>query len=404
MDHRKIGKYLGLFTFSNLVGSGLPLWKPKGVIIRKCIEYLLTNIHNKYGYEMVVTPHIGHKDLYKTSKHWDKYGENIFNTITYPNKGEEFILKPMNCPHHCVIYKSQHWSYRDLPKRLFEFGTIYRYEQSGELHGLTRVRSFTQDDAHIFCTQEQLKEELNSIISLFIYIFKFIGFNKYSVQISLRNNNDTKYMGTEVNWNKAEHAIYESIKIKGIKANIVYGEAAFYGPKLDFLITDAFGKSWQLGTIQVDYNLPVWFDLKYKNFNNLWSRPVIIHRATLGSIERFIAIIIEHTTGNFPFWIAPIQVIILTISNTHVIFAKQIIKLLANNFLRALLDDRNYNINKKIRDAENYKIPFIVILGDNEVHNEYISLRKHKKGNMGIFTLDYFVKSIKNKLIFKSYN
>lgn len=401
MDHRTIGKDLGLFTFSNLVGIGLPLWKPKGVIIRRCIEEFLTNIHKKYGYEMVVTPHIGHKKLYKTSKHWEQYGENSFKPITTPNNGEEFILKPMNCPHHCVIYKSQHWSYKDLPKRMFEFGTIYRYEQSGELHGLTRVRGFTQDDAHIFCTEEQLKEELKSIISLFIYIFKYLGFKEYSVQISLRNSKDTKYMGTEENWNKAEHAIYESVKIQGIKANICYGEAAFYGPKLDFLIKDALGKSWQLGTIQVDYNLPEWFDLRYKNCKNLWSRPVMIHRAPLGSLERVIAIIIEHTTGNFPFWIAPIQVTILTISNNHIIYAKKILKLLDNHLIRTVIDDSNDNITKKIRKAENSKIPFMVILGSKEVHYEYVSVRKHNKGQIGIFSIYYFLKSIiiKNKIL-----
>ncbi|WP_185850535.1 threonine--tRNA ligase [Blattabacterium cuenoti] len=402
-DHRKIGKKLKFFVFSDRVGTGLPLWLPKGVFFRKKLEEFLTNIQEKSGYEMVITPHIGHKKLYVKSGHWDKYGKDSFKTIRTPRKGEEFILKPMNCPHHCEIYRSQEWSYRDLPVRFAEFGTVYRYEQSGELHGLTRVRSFTQDDAHIFCTYDQLLEEFKKVINLVFYVFRYLGFLDYTVRISLRDpKKKENYIGSEINWKNAEYAILKAVEQEKINASINYGEAAFYGPKLDFLIKDSLGRKWQLGTIQVDYNLPERFDLFYKGKNNKKHRPVMIHRAPFGSLERLIAIMIEHTKGNFPLWLVPLQVIILPISDKYIIYAKKILNLMLKYDIRVSTDSRNENISKKIRDAEDNKIPYMVILGEKEKKNELISIRRHGIGDLGIFSITHGVDKIFNEINIKT--
>ncbi|QYJ67412.1 threonine--tRNA ligase [Flavobacterium litorale] len=377
-DHRKLGKELELFTFSQKVGQGLPLWLPKGAALRERLEQFLKKAQKKAGYEQVISPHIGQKELYVTSGHYAKYGADSFQPINTPNEGEEFLLKPMNCPHHCEIYNSKPWSYKDLPKRYAEFGTVYRYEQSGELHGLTRVRGFTQDDAHIFCTPDQLDEEFKKVIDLVLYVFSSLGFENFSAQISLRDKEDKeKYIGAEENWEKAENAIINAAKDKGLDTVVEYGEAAFYGPKLDFMVKDALGRQWQLGTIQVDYNLPERFDLTYKGADNESHRPVMIHRAPFGSMERFIAILLENTAGNFPLWLMPEQAIILSLSEKYENYAKKVLDLLENHEIRALIDNRNETIGKKIREAEVQKLPFMLIVGEEEEKNGTVSVRRH---------------------------
>jgi len=401
-DHRKLGKELELFTFSSKVGQGLPLWLPKGAALRDRLEQFLKKAQKKAGYEMVITPHIGQKELYVTSGHYAKYGEDSFQPIHTPKDNEEFLLKPMNCPHHCEIYNAKPYSYKDLPKRFAEFGTVYRYEQSGELHGLTRVRGFTQDDAHIFCMPDQLNEEFNSVIDLVLYVFKALGFEKFTAQISLRDPEDKeKYIGSDENWEKAESAIIQSAKEKGLDTVIVYGEAAFYGPKLDFMVKDVLGRNWQLGTIQVDYNLPERFDLSYKGSDNQLHRPVMIHRAPFGSMERFIAILIEHTGGNFPLWLTPEQAILLPISEKYEIYTKKVLNLLENYEIRALVDNRNEKVGRKIRDAELNKIPYMLIIGENEEKEGIVSVRKHGEGDIGTFTVKEF-SDIINKEIEKT--
>ncbi len=395
-DHRKLGKELGIFTFSEKVGAGLPLWLPKGAALRKRLENFLTAAQKKAGYEMVITPHIGNKELYVTSGHYEKYGADSFQPIKTPHEGEEFLLKPMNCPHHCEIYKSQQWSYKDLPKRFAEFGTVYRYEQSGELHGLTRVRGFTQDDAHIFCTPDQLLGEFEKVIDLVLYVFNNLGFENFTAQISLRDKeNRDKYIGSDENWEKAENAIMTAAKNKGLNTVVEYGEAAFYGPKLDFMVKDALGRSWQLGTIQVDYNLPERFDLWYTGADNEKHRPVMIHRAPFGSMERFIAILLENTAGDFPLWLSPEQYIILPISEKYSGYAKKVSELLENHDICGLIDDRNEKTGKKIRDAELNKIPYMLIVGENEETNGSVSVRKRGEGDLGEMSMDDFVAKIK---------
>ena len=397
-DHRKLGKELGIFAFSEKVGQGLPLWLPNGTKLRKKLENFLSEAQKKAGYEFVITPHIGAKELYITSGHWDKYGADSFQPIKTPNEGEEFMLKPMNCPHHCEIYKTSQWSYKDLPKRYAEFGTVYRYEQSGELHGLTRVRGFTQDDAHLFCTPDQLMDEFKKTIDLVLYVFGSLGFADFTAQISLRDSQNTqKYIGSDENWEKAENAIVTAAKEKGLKTVTEYGEAAFYGPKLDFMVKDALGRSWQLGTIQVDYNLPERFDLWYTGNDNEKHRPIMIHRAPFGSMERFIAILIENTAGDFPLWLSPEQFIILPISEKYVDYAKKILQLLENNDISGLIDERNEKTGKKIRDAELKKIPFMLIVGENEEQNEIISIRKRGEGDLGTMSIDDFLRYFKEK-------
>ena len=387
-DHRKLGKELELFHFSHRVGQGLPLWLPKGAALRDRLEQFLKKAQKKAGYEQVVTPHIGQKELYVTSGHYAKYGADSFQPIQTPAEGEEFLLKPMNCPHHCEIYNAKPWSYKDLPKRYAEFGTVYRYEQSGELHGLTRVRGFTQDDAHIFCTPDQLDEEFKKVIDLVLYVFGSLGFENFTAQISLRDQeNRDKYIGSDENWEKAEQAIINAAKDKNLKTVIEYGEAAFYGPKLDFMVKDALGRSWQLGTIQVDYNLPERFELSYKGSDNELHRPVMIHRAPFGSMERFIAILIEHTGGSFPLWLMPEQVIILSLSEKYEKYAKKVLDLLENNEIRTLLDNRNETIGKKIREAEGQKYPFMLIIGEEEEKNNSVSVRRHGQDGKGNTTL-----------------
>ncbi len=398
-DHRKLGKELELFAFSQKVGQGLPLWLPKGAALRERLEQFLKKAQKKAGYEMVITPHIGQKELYVTSGHYEKYGKDSFQPIHTPKEDEEFLLKPMNCPHHCEIFNIKPYSYKDLPIRLAEFGTVYRYEQSGELHGLTRVRGFTQDDAHIFCTPEQLNDEFKAVIDLVLYVFNSLGFEDFAVQISLRDPNDKeKYIGSDENWNKAENAIIQATKEKGLQSTIEYGEAAFYGPKLDFMVKDVLGRSWQLGTIQVDYNLPERFDLTYKGSDNQLHRPVMIHRAPFGSMERFIAILIEHTGGNFPLWLTPEQAIILPISEKYEKYCKKVLNLLENHEIRALVDNRNEKIGRKIRDAEINKIPYMLIIGENEEQNNTISVRKHSEGDLGTFTIKEFSNIIQNEI------
>ncbi|MFC3157579.1 threonyl-tRNA synthetase [Chryseobacterium arachidis] len=397
-DHRKLGKELGIFAFSEKVGQGLPLWLPKGAALRKKLENFLSEAQKKAGYEFVISPHIGAKELYVTSGHWDKYGADSFQPIKTPNEGEEFMLKPMNCPHHCEIYKTSQWSYRDLPKRYAEFGTVYRYEQSGELHGLTRVRGFTQDDAHLFCTPDQLMDEFKKTIDLVLYVFGSLGFADFTAQISLRDpENKEKYIGTDENWEKAENAIVTAATEKGLNTVTEYGEAAFYGPKLDFMVKDALGRKWQLGTIQVDYNLPERFDLWYTGSDGEKHRPVMIHRAPFGSMERFIAILIENTAGDFPLWLAPDQFIILPISEKYVDYAKKVSQLLENHDISGLIDDRNEKTGKKIRDAELKKIPFMIVVGENEENDGTISVRRRGEGDLGAMSIENFVTYFKEQ-------
>ena len=402
-DHRKLGKELELFTFSKKVGQGLPLWLPKGAALRERLENFLKAAQNKAGYEQVISPHIGSKELYMTSGHYEKYGADSFQPIQTPAEGEEFLLKPMNCPHHCEIYNSKPWSYRDLPKRYAEFGTVYRYEQSGELHGLTRVRGFTQDDAHIFCMPSQLDEEFKKVIDLVLYVFGSLGFENFTAQVSLRDpEKPEKYIGSSENWDLAEQAIINAANEKNLDYKIETGEAAFYGPKLDFIVKDALGRQWQLGTIQVDYNLPDRFELTYKGSDNELHRPVMIHRAPFGSLERFVAILLEHTGGNFPLWLMPKQVNILCVSEKYKNYAQKVLNYLENHEIRALLDDRNETIGKKIRESEISKVPYMIILGEKEAESETVSLRKHTEGDLGSFSIknvsDMIKKEVKNSL------
>ncbi len=391
-DHRKLGKEMELFTFSQKVGQGLPLWLPKGAALRERLEQFLKKAQKKAGYEMVVTPHIGQKELYVTSGHYEKYGADSFQPIHTPKDDEEFLLKPMNCPHHCEIYNTRPFSYRELPKRYAEFGTVYRYEQSGELHGLTRVRGFTQDDAHIFCMPEQLDQEFKNVIDLSLYVLGSLGFDNFTAQVSVRDlDTPEKYIGSVENWEKAENAIINAAKEKGLDFVIEKGEAAFYGPKLDFMVKDALGRNWQLGTIQVDYNLPERFDLTYKGSDNELHRPVMIHRAPFGSMERFIALLIEHTGGNFPLWLTPEQAIILPVSEKHEIYAEKVLKSLENNEIRALIDNRNETVGKKIREAEMNKTPFMLIVGESEEEKNTISVRKHGGDDLGAISIQDFV-------------
>ncbi|AEE20095.1 Ser-tRNA(Thr) hydrolase /threonyl-tRNA synthetase [Dokdonia sp. Hel_I_63] len=394
-DHRKLGKELELFTFSQRVGQGLPLWLPKGAALRERLENFLKAAQKKQGYEMVVSPHIGQKELYETSGHYEKYGADSFQPILTPNEGEEFLLKPMNCPHHCEIYNSRPWSYKELPKRFAEFGTVYRYEQSGELHGLTRVRGFTQDDAHIFCTPDQLDEEFMKVIDLVLYVFGSLGFENFTAQVSLRDpEKPEKYIGADENWVKAENAILNAAKAKGLNYVVETGEAAFYGPKLDFMVKDALGRSWQLGTIQVDYNLPERFELQYKGSDNEMHRPVMIHRAPFGSMERFIAILLEHTGGNFPLWLMPQQATILTLSEKYEKYAQNVLTLLENHEIRAIIDNRGETMGKKIREAEMQKLPFMIIIGEQEENDGTISVRRHGGEDLGSMTIDAFAKMV----------
>jgi len=400
-DHRKLGKELELFAFSTKVGQGLPLWLPKGAALRDRLEQFLKKAQKKAGYEQVATPHIGQKELYVTSGHYAKYGADSFQPIHTPAEGEEFLLKPMNCPHHCEIFNVRPWSYKDLPKRYAEFGTVYRYEQSGELHGLTRVRGFTQDDAHIFCTPDQLDQEFKNVIDLVLYVFGSLGFENFTAQISLRDpENRDKYIGSDENWEKAENAIINATKDKGLNTVVAYGEAAFYGPKLDFMVKDALGRQWQLGTIQVDYNLPERFELTYKGSDDQLHTPVMIHRAPFGSMERFIAILIEHTAGKFPLWLMPEQAILLCLSEKYEIYAKKVLNLLENHEIRALIDNRNESIGRKIRDAEMQKTPFMLILGEEEEKNGTVSIRRHGqegKGNISV-TIEEFVAIVNQEI------
>ncbi|EKB59510.1 threonine--tRNA ligase [Bergeyella zoohelcum] len=397
-DHRKLGKEMGIFAFSEKVGAGLPLWLPKGAALRKKIENFLSIAQKKAGYEFVMTPHIGNIDLYKTSGHYQKYGADSFQPILTPHAGEEYLLKPMNCPHHCEIYKVGQWSYRDLPKRLAEFGTVYRYEQSGELHGLTRVRCFTQDDAHIFCTPDQLLYEFENVIDLVMYVFGNLGFHDFVAQVSLRDpDNREKYIGSDENWEKAEKAIITAATNKKLNTVVEYGEAAFYGPKLDFMVKDALGRQWQLGTIQVDYNLPERFDLSYIGSDNEKHRPIMIHRAPFGSMERFIAILLENTAGEFPLWLAPEQFIILPISEKFVDYAKKVRQLLEIHDISGVIDDRNEKTGKKIRDAEVNKYPFMLIVGEKEAADGLVSVRKRGEGDLGAMSVEGFIQKFKDE-------
>ena len=391
-DHRKLGKELELFTFSQKVGQGLPLWLPKGAALRERLEDFLKKAQKKAGYEMVVTPHIGQKELYVTSGHYEKYGADSFQPIHTPKDDEEFLLKPMNCPHHCEIYNARPFSYRELPKRYAEFGTVYRYEQSGELHGLTRVRGFTQDDAHIFCTPDQLDAEFKNVIDLSLYVLGSLGFDNFKAQVSVRDQDTPeKYIGSVENWEKAENAIINAAKEKGLDFIIESGEAAFYGPKLDFMVKDALGRNWQLGTIQVDYNLPERFDLTYKGSDNELHKPVMIHRAPFGSMERFIALLLEHTGGIFPLWLTPEQAIILPVSEKHEKYAEKVLKSLENNEIRALIDNRNETVGKKIREAEMNKLPFMIIVGESEEEHNTIAVRRHGGEDLGSIGVQDFV-------------
>ncbi len=396
-DHRKLGKELELFTFSEKVGSGLPLWLPKGAMLRERLQQFLQRAQIETGYLPVITPHIGSKQLYVTSGHWEKYGKDSFRPITTPQEGEEFMLKPMNCPHHCEIYKSSPRSYKDLPLRLAEFGTVYRYEQSGELHGLTRVRGFTQDDAHLFCMPEQVSEEFKKVIDLVLYVFESLGFTEYTAQVSLRDKEDrSKYIGSEENWQIAEQAIIDAAADKGLKTVIEYGEAAFYGPKLDFMVRDAIGRRWQLGTIQVDYNLPERFELEYVDSDNSRKRPVMIHRAPFGSMERFIAVLIENCAGNFPLWLAPLQVKILPISDKYSEYAHHIAARLKNADVRGEVDDRSEKIGRKIRDTELMKTPYMLIVGEKEMADNTVSVRIHGEGDKGAVSIDTFISEVQD--------
>ncbi|MEZ4807874.1 MAG: threonine--tRNA ligase [Flavobacteriales bacterium] len=394
-DHRKLGKELDLFTFSEKVGSGLPLWLPKGAALRERLINFMKASQERSGYQQVATPHIAHKELYVTSGHYEKYGQDSFRAITTPHEGEEFMLKPMNCPHHCEIYASRPRSYKDLPLRLAEFGTVYRYEQSGELHGLTRVRGFTQDDAHLFCRPDQVKEEFMKVIDLVLLVFKALGMTDYEAQISLRDQVDrAKYIGSEENWEKAEAAIIEAAAESGLKTFVEYGEAAFYGPKLDFMVKDAIGRRWQLGTIQVDYNLPERFELEYVGADNLKHRPVMIHRAPFGSLERFIAVVIEHTAGRFPLWLIPEQARILPISDKFVAASEEVSRVLKSSDIRASVDERNEKIGRKIRDAELAKTPFMLIIGEKEAADGTVSVREHGQGDLGTMTPQAFIELV----------
>jgi len=398
-DHRKLGKELELFTFSQTVGQGLPLWLPKGAALRERLENFLKKAQKRAGYSQVISPHIGNKELYVCSGHYAKYGEDSFQPINTPAEGEEFLLKPMNCPHHCEIYKAKPYSYKDLPVRFAEFGTVYRYEQSGELHGLTRVRGFTQDDAHIFCMPEQVKDEFKAVIDLVLYIFKTLSFENFKAQISLRDpENGEKYIGSDENWEKAERAIQEAAAEKGLNTVVEYGEAAFYGPKLDFMVEDALGREWQLGTIQVDYNLPERFELEYTGSDNEKHRPVMIHRAPFGSMERFVAVLLEHCAGDFPLWLTTEQVSILPISEKYNDFAEKLLKLLDNYDIRGFVDDRNEKIGKKIRSSEMNKIPFMLVIGEKEVNENKVAVRQRGEGDLGSMEIDEFVELINNKV------
>ena len=398
-DHRKIGKEMELFMFSQAVGSGLPMWLPKGAMLRDRLEAFLRKVQKKYGYEQVITPHIGNVNLYKTSGHFQKYGKDSFQVITTPQEGEEFMLKPMNSPHHCEMYKFKPRSYKDLPVRFAEFGTVYRYEQSGELHGLTRVRGFTQDDAHLFCTPDQLKEEFKKVIDIIFTIFKALSFENFTAQVSLRDpNNKEKYIGTDENWEKAESAIIEAAAEKGLKTTVELGEAAFYGPKLDFMVKDAIGRKWQLGTIQVDYNLPERFELEYTGADNQKHRPVMIHRAPFGSMERFVAVLIEHTGGKFPLWLTPDQVVVLPISEKYNDYAQKVVNFLNNSDIRTVLDDRNEKIGRKIRDNELKKIPYMLIVGEQEMNENKVSVRRQGEGDKGSMTTEEFAEMINKEV------
>ncbi len=398
-DHRRIGKELELFTFSQRVGQGLPLWLPKGAQLRERLENFLKKVQKEYGYEPVITPHIGQKELYVTSGHYEKYGKDSFQPIHTPAEGEEFLLKPMNCPHHCEIYRSKPHTYKELPIRYAEFGTVYRYEQSGELHGLTRVRGFTQDDAHIFCRPDQLKEEFLKVIDIVFLIFRKLHFENFTAQISLRDPEDKeKYIGSDENWEKAEQAIIEACEEKGLEAVVETGEAAFYGPKLDFMVKDALGRSWQLGTIQVDYNLPERFDLEYIGADDKKHRPVMIHRAPFGSMERFVAVLIEHTAGKFPLWLTPDQVVILPISEKYNDYAKKVLNFLNNSDIRTLIDERNEKIGKKIRDNELKKIPYLLIVGEKEEKEGTVAIRKQGEGDIGKMKLEDFARFLREKI------
>ncbi len=398
-DHRKIGKELELFTFSSRVGNGLPLWLPNGTVLRDLLQDFLEDAQKRAGYKKVMSSHIGSKELYETSGHYEKYGADSFQPIYTPNDNETFILRPMNCPHHCEIYNAKPQSYRDLPLRLAEFGTVYRYEQSGELHGLSRVRGFTVDDAHIFCTPDQVDSEFKNTIDLVLYVFRSLGFEKFSAQVSLRDPNDPdKYIGSDENWEISEKAILDSAKEKELEYVVEYGEAAFYGPKLDFMVKDALGRSWQLGTIQVDYNLPERFDLTYKGSNNEDLRPVMIHRAPFGSMERFVAILLEHTGGVFPLWLATTQVEILIVSENFKNYGQKVLNILENHEIRAHLDDRNETVGKKIRESEIKKIPFMIVVGENEVKNDTISIRRHHGDDLGEMKIEKFIDIIKKEV------
>ncbi len=398
-DHRKLGRELELFTFSAKVGQGLPLWLPRGAMLREKLEFFLRKVQMAHGYQQVITPHIGQKELYVTSGHYEKYGKDSFQPIKTPIEGEEFLLKPMNCPHHCEIYSSKPRSYKDLPLRLAEFGTVYRYEQSGELHGLTRVRGFTQDDAHIFCRPDQLKEEFLKVIDIIFIIFKALDFNDYIAQVSLRDPNDkAKYIGSDENWEKAESAIIEAAKEKGLKTVVELGEAAFYGPKLDFMVKDALGRKWQLGTIQVDYNLPERFGLEYIGSDDQRHRPVMIHRAPFGSMERFVAVLLEHTAGKFPLWLAPEQFVIMTISDKFNDYAEKVLKLLNNSDIRGFFDNRNEKIGKKIRDNELRRIPYLLVIGEKEMESQTISLRKQGEGDKGAMPVEEFARFVQEEV------
>ena len=394
-DHRKLGKEMELFAFSEKVGMGLPLWLPKGAALRERLTNFLQKAQVKAGYEQVITPHIGHKNLYVTSGHYEKYGADSFQPIKTPQEGEEFFLKPMNCPHHCEIYKTKPRSYKDLPVRYAEFGTVYRYEQSGELHGLTRVRGFTQDDAHLFCRPDQVKDEFKKVIDLVLYVFGALGFEDYTAQVSLRDpNNKAKYIGSDENWALAESAIIEAAEEKGLRTVVELGEAAFYGPKLDFMVKDALGRKWQLGTIQVDYNLPERFELEYTGSDNQKHRPVMIHRAPFGSLERFVAVLIEHCAGNFPLWLSPEQFIILPISEKYEDYAKKLSESLKDSDICGLIDFRDEKIGRKIRDAEVKKIPYMLIVGEKETAEGMVSVRKHGQGDLGSMSIEEFKKQI----------
>lgn len=398
-DHRKIGKEMELFTFSQEVGQGLPMWLPKGAMLRQQLEDFLKKVQKKFGYEQVITPHIGDINLYKTSGHYAKYGADSFQTIKTPAEGEEYMLKPMNCPHHCELYKFKPRSYKDLPVRMAEFGTVYRYEQSGELHGLTRVRGFTQDDAHIYCRPDQLKDEFKKVIDIIFIIFKALNFEDYTAQISLRDpNKPEKYIGSTENWDKAEQAIIEATQEKGLRTTTVLGEAAFYGPKLDFMIKDALGRSWQLGTIQVDYNLPERFKLEYIGSDDNRHRPVMIHRAPFGSMERFVAVLIEHTAGKFPLWLTPEQVVILPISEKYNEYAENLSSFLNNSDIRSLIDDRNEKIGRKIRDNELKRIPYLLIVGEKEAESGMVAVRKQGEGDQGTMTKEEFAEFINKEV------